>query len=71
MSRVIHGTRHHAGTTMLGKTGNLRLTQQLLGHADMKSTMRYAHALEADLRAALEGAPTQRGASKAENKRKG
>ena len=35
---------------MLGKTGNLKLTQQLLGHADIKSTLRYAHALEADYR---------------------
>ncbi len=54
LSRVIHGTRHHAGTVMLGKTGNLKLTQQLLGHADIKSTLRYAHALEGDLRHALE-----------------
>jgi integrase len=58
MARVIHGARHHAGTVMLGKTGNLKLTQQLLGHADIKSTLRYAHALEADLRSALEGSPT-------------
>jgi integrase len=54
MARVIHGARHHAGTVMLGKTGNLKLTQQLLGHADIKSTLRYAHALEGELRAALE-----------------
>ncbi|WP_421736414.1 tyrosine-type recombinase/integrase [Caulobacter sp.] len=54
LPRLIHGARHHAGTTMLSKSGNLRLTQQLLGHADIKSTMRYAHALETDLRAALE-----------------
>ncbi|PLR25090.1 integrase [Caulobacter zeae] len=54
MPRLIHGARHHAGTVMLGKTGNLKLTQQLLGHADIKSTLRYAHALESDLRAALE-----------------
>ncbi len=26
LSRVIHGARHHAGTVMLGKTGNLKLT---------------------------------------------
>lgn len=57
LPRVIHGARHHAGTTMLSKSGNLRLTQQLLGHADIKSTMRYAHALETDLRAALEASP--------------
>lgn len=55
LPRVIHGARHHAGTTMLSQSGNLRMTQQLLGHADIQSTMRYAHALEADLRAALDG----------------
>jgi integrase len=55
LPRVIHGARHHAGTTMLSQSGNLRMTQQLLGHADITSTLRYAHALETDLRAALEG----------------
>lgn len=54
LPRLIHGARHHAGTVMLGKTGNLKLTAQLLGHADIKSTLRYAHAQEGDLRAALE-----------------
>lgn len=52
--RRIHGARHHAGTEMLRQTGNLRLAQRLLGHADIKSTMKYAHALEDDLRAALD-----------------
>jgi integrase len=33
---------------------NLKLSQRLLGHANIQSTMRYAHALEGDLRAALE-----------------
>jgi integrase len=51
--RVIHGARHHAGTTMLRRSKNLKLTQALLGHASIQSTMRYAHALEDDLRAAL------------------
>lgn len=52
--RVIHGARHHAGTTILRKSGNLKLSQRLLGHANIQSTLRYAHALESDLRAALE-----------------
>lgn len=55
LDRVIHGARHHAGTVMLAKTGNLKLSQQLLGHADIKSTLRYAHALDGALRDALEG----------------
>lgn len=58
--RIIHGARHHAGTVFLAKTGNLKLTQDLLGHADIKSTIRYAKALEADLREALEDGPKSR-----------
>ena len=54
MPRVIHGTRHHAGTTMLRKTGNLQLAKKLLGHASIQSTVRYANASEDDLRAALD-----------------
>lgn len=69
MARVIHGARHHAGTVMLGKTGNLKLTQQLLGHADIKSTLRYAHALEADLRSALEDVPIHRSGSASRHQR--
>ena len=57
--RRIHGARHHAGTTMLRQSGNLKLAQQLLGHRDIKSTMRYVHAFEDDLRAALD-APKSR-----------
>jgi hypothetical protein len=54
MGRVIHGARHHVGNRTLRKTGNLRLTQRLLGHATIQSTVRYAHASEADVRAALD-----------------
>lgn len=53
--RLIHGTRHHAGTTVLRRSGNIKIAQRLLGHANIQSTARYAHALEDDLRAALEG----------------
>jgi len=52
-ARAIHGARHHAATTLLRATGNLKLTQRMLGHASIQSTMRYAHANEDDLRAAL------------------
>lgn len=69
MPRIIHGARHHAGTVMLANSGNLKLTQQLLGHADIKSTLRYAHALESDLRAALEGDPGSAGRSLAAHRR--
>ncbi len=49
-----HDARHTAGTRLLRHTGNLRLAQRLLGHADIKTTTRYAHAAEEDLRAGLE-----------------
>jgi integrase len=56
--RILHGTRHHAGTSILRASKNLKVTQQALGHADIKSTMRYAHALEDDVLAALETSGT-------------
>lgn len=55
MPRMVHGARHHAGSTILRQTRNFKAAQQLLGHKDMKSTMRYAHVLAHDLHAALEG----------------
>jgi hypothetical protein len=51
--RGIHATRHHAAMQTLRKTGNIRVAQLLLGHADIKSTMVYAHAVEGDVRKAL------------------
>lgn len=48
-----HDLRHHSGMQMLRESGNLRLTQKLLGHASIQSTLVYAHAMEDDLRAGL------------------
>lgn len=55
-----HDTRHTAATRVLRKS-NLRVAQILLGHSDVKTTTKYAHALNEDIRAALEaaGSPTQ------------
>lgn len=53
--RGMHDLRHHSGMQMLRQTGNLRLAQRLLGHADIKSTMVYAHAIESDVKAGLAG----------------
>jgi integrase len=53
--RRIHGARHHAGSAILQKTGNLKAVQSLLGHASINSSQRYAHVLIGDLRSALEG----------------
>ncbi|OLP56788.1 hypothetical protein BJF92_12000 [Rhizobium rhizosphaerae] len=48
-----HDTRHTAATRVL-RASNLRVAQKLLGHADVATTAKYAHALDDDLRAALE-----------------
>jgi integrase len=55
--RRIHGARHHAGSEVLRRTGNLKAVQGLLGHASIQSTQRYAHVALGDLRAALEDEP--------------
>lgn len=48
-----HAMRHHSAMQILRGTENLRLAQALLGHADIKSTMVYAHALESDVKKGL------------------
>lgn len=45
-----HDNRHTAGTRNLRASGNLKGVQKLLGHVDIKTTARYAHALEDDVR---------------------
>jgi integrase len=49
-----HDYRHNLGTKLLRETGNLKLVQRALNHADLKTTARYAHVLDADVAAALE-----------------
>jgi integrase len=52
-ARPVHDWRHHAGTTLLRRTNNLKLVQELLGHENIASTVRYAHAGRAALREGL------------------
>lgn len=49
-----HDLRHHAAMTALRASKSLRGTQRLLGHADIRSTLVYAHAMEDDVRAIIE-----------------
>jgi integrase len=49
-----HDCRHDFGTKLLRETGNLKLVQKALNHADIKSTLRYAHVLDEDVAAAVE-----------------
>jgi integrase len=51
----IHDLRHTTGMRTLRKTGNLKVVQTLLGHADIKTTATfYTDATVEDLRAAME-----------------
>ena len=50
-----HDLRHTAATRALaGAGGNLKVVQRLLGHADVKTTLRYLRASVDDVRAALD-----------------
>ncbi len=54
-----HDTRHTAATRVLRKS-NLKVVQQLLGHEDIKTTTKYAHAMFDDVLNAMEAAgPTE------------
>lgn len=48
-----HDNRHTAATRNLRATGNLKAVSQLLGHKNITTTTRYAHAMENDVRAML------------------
>jgi site-specific recombinase XerD len=49
-----HDFRHDLGTKLLRQTGNLKLVQKALKHADIKTTTRYAHVLSEEVAEALE-----------------
>jgi integrase len=49
-----HDFRHDFATKVLRETGNLKLVQRALNHADIKTTARYAHVLDEDVAAALD-----------------
>lgn len=49
-----HDNRHTAATRYLRASGNLKSVSVLLGHSDVTTTSRYAHALEGDVRAMME-----------------
>jgi integrase len=53
----LHDLRHTAATALLkAPKGNLRTVQRMLRHRDIRSTLRYAHADDDDVLAALEAA---------------
>jgi integrase len=66
-----HDYRHDFATKLLRQTGNLKLVSRALNHADVKTTVRYAHVVDDDIRAALEERARQKspGNSPADTKR--
>jgi len=50
----IHDLRHDFASKLLRKTGNLKLVQQALNHASLRTTTKYAHVLDDEVAAALE-----------------
>jgi integrase len=49
-----HDLRHDFATKLLRDTGNLKLVQKALNHADIKTTMKYAHVMDDEVAAALD-----------------
>jgi integrase len=58
-----HDLRHTAGSRIT-RAGGLRVAKELLRHADIKTTLRYSHVLDEDVRRAMEIAATGQTASK-------
>ena len=61
-----HDIRHDVGTKLLRDTGNLKLVQRALNHADIKTTTRYAHVLDEEVANALEQLQKSRNKSRNE-----
>jgi integrase len=55
-----HDLRHTLGTRLLRTSNNLALAKEALKHKSIKTTLRYAHVLDDDLRTGLEAAQSRR-----------
>jgi integrase len=49
-----HTLRHTAGTWLLKSCKNLKIVQQILGHSNIQTTLKYAHVLDEEKRNALD-----------------
>lgn len=54
-----HDLRHTRGTRILRATGNLKAAQRALAHRSIKTTLRYAHATDDDVRTALDASESR------------
>lgn len=49
-----HGLRHTFGTLMMGAKIDVKTLQEVMGHADLSTTMKYVHAISANVKLAGE-----------------
>lgn len=63
----IHDLRHTRGTRIVRATGSLPAAQKALAHRSIKTTMRYAHVLDNDVRYALEASESRNSPGPAQN----
>lgn len=54
-----HDLRHTRGTRIVRSTGNLAAAKAALKHTNIKTTLRYAHVLDDDVRAALDASDSR------------
>lgn len=66
-ARPAHDWRHHGATQFVRRTGNLKAAQRLLGHENIATTARYAHASENDV---LDGLKSESHVTKSPTKAK-
>ena len=52
--RIRHDIRHTTASFIVSETGSLAAAKEILGHATIKTTQRYAHLLEEAPRRAVE-----------------
>lgn len=65
-----HDLRHTALTRTLRASKNLRAVKELAGHSDIKTTMRYAHAMTDDIAEAMAARPSDEAMRRAEFERR-